>query len=44
MLVIGGMVVLAWLALIVWGASPQRSYLDHRQLGESVSTLAGAYV
>jgi predicted metal-binding membrane protein len=31
---VGGLVVLAWLALIVWGASPYGRYLDHESLAE----------
>lgn len=32
---VGGLVFLAWLALVVWGASPFAKYLSHEPIGES---------
>ena len=34
-LAIGGLVFLAWIALVVWGASPFGKYLSHEPIGES---------
>jgi predicted metal-binding membrane protein len=34
----------AWLALVVWGASPFGYMLDHRAMGESALHLDGAYL
>ena len=31
---LAALIVLAWLALVVWGASPYGSFLDHGRLGE----------
>ena len=33
-IVIGGLVVVAWVALLVWGASPYDRYLDHASLDD----------
>ena len=33
-LAIGGLVLLAWVALAVWGASPFSRYLSHAPIGE----------
>ena len=41
-LAIGGLVFLAWLALVVWGASPFGKYLSHEPIGES--GLVASYV
>jgi predicted metal-binding membrane protein len=41
-LAISGLVFLAWLALVVWGASPFGKYLSHEPIGES--GLVASYV
>ncbi|MCC6456921.1 MAG: DUF2182 domain-containing protein [Caldilineaceae bacterium] len=41
-LAIGGLVFLAWLVLVVWGASPFAEYLSHEPIGES--GLVASYV
>lgn len=41
-LAIGGLVFLAWFALVVWGASPFGKYLSHEPIGES--GLVASYV
>jgi predicted metal-binding membrane protein len=42
-LLLAGLIIAAWAALAVWGASPKSYLLDHEALGRSGLSLDGAY-